>query len=324
MINPKYYQDIKAFPSKFEKGFELAKKLKVEGEFNKVVVCGMGGSALYVDLINDFLGNLGETFRVQANRAYTLPGYADNKTLFVLASYSGNTEETLECLKQVKTKGYKYVIFAAGGKLLDAAREDNVASLTIPTGLQPRLSTGYFIAGLLKLLSSINVIADHSEVFIKAANLIDGALDEEHAKRLAKALKDKMPVVYATSENSSIAKVTKIKFNENSKVPAYANEFPELNHNEMVGFTNLTIKPYFIIFKSKFTHPRNYVRMEVFTKLMEEKGVESEIIEMKGETLIEEILAAYYFTDHVTFYLAEEYGIDPEPVSMVEEFKKML
>lgn len=324
MINQKYYDDIKAFPSQFSKGIEIAEDIKLEGEFEKIVVCGMGGSAFYVELINDYLRSKNINLTIEANRNYSLPSNVNEKTLFIVASYSGNTEETLEALNKIQKKNYQHIIFTSGGKLLEIAEDTGVPLLKIPTGIQPRLSSGYFIAGLIKILSNLNLIEDLDNDMVSIAGRLDKSLDEEKAKKLAVDLKNNVPIIYSTEENSSIAKVSKIKFNENSKTQAFFNFFPELNHNEMVGFTNLVMNPLFIIFQSKFTHPRNLKRIEIFAKLMREKNVQVDIIEMWGESIFEEILSAYYFIDHVTYYLAGEYGIDPEPVDMVEDFKTML
>lgn len=321
MANQKYYKDIKAFPSQFQKGIDLAKNIKLSGSFDRVIVCGMGGSAFYAELINDYLKSKRINFTLEANRNYNIPHNVNEKTLFVIASYSGNTEETLEALAQIQSKGYSHILLTSGGRLLDIANATKVPVLEVPTGIQPRLSSGYFISGLIKILSNLGFIEELDNEIISIAGRIDTSLNEESAKKLAKRLKNKVPIIYATEENWSIAKIAKIKFNENSKIQAFFNVFPELNHNEMVGFTNLIMNPLFIILQSKFTHSRNLRRIKMFTKLMK---APVEIIEMRGESIFEEIVTTYYFIDHVTYYLANEYNIDPEPVAMVEDFKKML
>lgn len=323
MINPKYYEDIKKFPDQFRTGFELTKDIKVEGDFDRVVLCGMGGSTLYADLANDYLATFTD-FRVEVNRGYDLTTRDNEKTLYIVASYSGNTEEVLSVLSQIQEKNYKFIVFTSGGKLLEKAEETGSQFFQIPTGLQPRLSTGYFIGGLFQVLTNQGFIDDKSEEIIKAASKIDDTLDEQKSKDLAKKIKDKVLVSYSTTENSSIARITKIKFNENAKTQSYWNVFPELNHNEMVGYQDVVSNYFFLIFESKFTHERNLKRIDTFVNLMKNKGQDSEVIKMEGENLLEEILNAYYLTDHITFYLAEEKGIDPEPVSMVEDFKKMI
>ncbi len=330
MINEKYYQDVKDFPNQFAKGLEIAKKVELnkfaDKEWDRVVVCGMGGSSLYVELINDFLDSEeGDSkLRLEANRNYNLPKNADGKTLFIVASYSGNTEETLSCLDQIQRKGWNCVAFSSGGKLLDRVRISGIPYFVIPTGRQPRLATGYFISGILKILERLSLIESKDELLTSAAENLESNLVEEEAKALAKRLVEKVPIIYSTDNNSSISRIAKIKFNENSKVQCFHNHFPELNHNEMEGFTKMVMEAYFIIFKSKFTNIQNLKRIEIFSRLISDKSWPVRIIEMLGKNNFEEILNAYYFIDHVTYYLAEEYGTDPEEVKMVEEFKLSL
>lgn len=326
MINQKYYNDIKHFPKQFEEGFELAKDIKVEGVFNEVVLCGMGGSSSFVSLINDVLATEDvKDLQLKAIKGYDLPKKISKETLYLLASYSGNTEEVLCFYKQVITNNLNHIVITTGGDLEKLAEQNKSKVLKIPSGIQPRLSTGYFISGIFQILINCNLIPEGvREMVVNAANTIGSNFNEEDSKNLAKELLNKVPIIYSTNNNSSLAELSKIKFNENSKIQSFWNVFPELNHNEMVGFTNLIMNPYFIIFKSQFTNTRNFRRIEIFKKLMEEKNVKTFIFDLKGVNILEEILMGYYFVDHVTYYLAEEYGIDPEPVKMVEDFKKFL
>jgi glucose/mannose-6-phosphate isomerase len=297
----------------------------VEGEFDRIILCGMGGSSLYVDIINNYLADSSDvSIRIETVTGYSIPKSVNAKTLIIAASYSGNTEETISALEEALVKNLKIVIFAAGGKLIETAQEKNIDYFQIPSGLQPRLSTGYFIAGVLGLLSNSGIIPSKESEVLDAGTRIAESLDEEATKNLSLRVRGKVPVIYATDNNWSIARVSKIKFNENSKTQAFWNYFPELNHNEMVGFTRLEMTPVFLIYKSQFTNPRNHKRIEIFKKLLEEKGCDVVIIEMKGKNILEEILNAYFMIDHVTYYLAEMNSIDPEPVDMVEDFKKML
>jgi glucose/mannose-6-phosphate isomerase len=323
MINQKYYSDIKNFPKQFVEGLELAKDLKVNKEFNRVVVCGMGGSSLYTEIINDFLAREKEfKIKLEANRGYDLPLNCDENTLIIVASHSGNTEETLSCLEAVKERELQHCIFCSGGKLLE--KSGSAPTHMIPGGIQPRLSTGYFITGILKLLENCGKIKGKCDHLLEISKVMDQCLDEEKAKLVAKSLVGNVPIVYSSSVNSSLARVAKIKFNENAKTQSFWNYFPEQNHNEMVGFTNLVMQPNFLIFQSKFCNPQNKKRGEIFAELMQKKNVPVNILPMVGESIMAEIINAYYFVDHVTYYLAQEYGIDPEPVDMVEEFKELI
>ncbi|MBD3280842.1 bifunctional phosphoglucose/phosphomannose isomerase [Candidatus Dojkabacteria bacterium] len=324
MINQKYYNDMLSFPNQFTKGFKLAVNTKIMGNFNKVVLCGMGGSSYYVGLINDILKSNGQKLQVVANRAYSLPSDVDEHTLFLIVSFSGNTEEIIENYTQAKESGYSTIIISSGGRLEEIAQKDNIPIIKVPTGTQPRLSSGYFIAVVLQILNIAGLISDFSAEIEKAVSNLDKIKYDTEAKEFAYKLKRNLPIIYATGNIKSSAEIAKTKLNENSKVQAFWNYFPELNHNEMVSFTNLVTDPFFIIFKSKFAHERNARRVEVFKQIMTDKKIPVVIIEPKGESVLEELLYNYSLMDFVSYCLAEELGIDPEPVKMVEEFKVLL
>ena len=141
---------------------------------------------------------------------------------------------------------------------------------------------------------------------------------------LAKKLVGKTPIIYAGTRFKSIANIWKIKINENAKTPAFWNYFPELNHNEMVGFTNPQAKFFFVMLLDSEDHPQNIKRFAVMKDLMTKKGMEGEIVEVIGNNVFEKVFSALCLGDWTSYYLALEYGIDPTPVDMVEEFKELI
>lgn len=325
----KYYDDIKRFPGQFAEGARIAEKVALprdypSGGFDRIVLCGMGGSSLPGDLINNMLSAEKTPLSLEMSRSYSIPKNSNKKTFFLVCSYSGNTEETLSAYGEIKAKGFRSAVLASGGKLLELAKKDGVPAFVIPTGLQPRLSTGYIISGIFSILEKMSLVPKISEKLQKASSHFASLVDEKQCQRIAEKIKGKVPVIYAEEENFSVARIGKIKMNENAKTQAFWNFFPELNHNEMVGFTNLVMTPFFLIFDSDFSHPQNRKRIEIFSDIMKEKKTEMEVVRFKAENLMEEMLASYYFMDLVSYYLACQYGIDPEPVEMVEEFKKRL
>ena len=147
------------------------------------------------------------------------------------------------------------------------------------------------------------------------------------SEEVAKKLVNKVPLVYASNKFKCLARIWKIKFNENSKIPAFYNYFPELNHNEMVGFTQINKKNnafHVIILRDKNDHLRSLKRMKFFANLMKTKGIEVDFIEIKNGDLLFKIFSTLLLGDWVSYYLALEYKVDPTPVKIVEEFKKKL
>ncbi len=147
---------------------------------------------------------------------------------------------------------------------------------------------------------------------------------EDYGKTLAKKAKNKIPVIYASDRLGFLAKIWKIKINENSKLPAFWNVFPALSHNEMVSFSKPFHKYYVFILKSPQDHPRIQKRMNLTTNLYRAREIEVEMIEIKGKTFIEKVLNTFILGDWLSYYLALENGQDPTPVDLVEEFKLKL
>ncbi len=330
-INKKYFNDISSFPKQFNDGLKIIKSqipALSQKAFTQVTVCGMGGSSLYVEVVNQLVANItGKTLAIKAHRTYGNTLQIDSKTLYIVASYSGNTEETIDSFNTLINSGLKnnVTVFTSGGKLLELAKHYNIPSYKIPTGIQPRLATGYFMIGLLHVLTLANFVDKSvTKQFLDAATNIEKLVDQKEAQILAKKLYKHVPVVYTVDTIAYLARIAKIKFNENSKIASFWYYFPELNHNEMIGFTNRVMPAYFLILSTQFTVKRNQKRIETFSKVINKLGYPVYIYNMKGKNLIEQALSTYMFIDYVTYYLAEAYNTDPEPVPLVEEFKRLL
>lgn len=311
------------FPKQFEKGLKVAKDIKMEGQFDNLVICGLGGSGLASNILLTYLPEI--KVPVYAHRSYGLPAQTNDKSLVVCISYSGNTEETISAYKEAVNKDFKVVAVTTGGKLEKLAKENDLPVVVFPKDAsQPRFALGYQSATLLAILGNARIIEDQSKALTEMVKNLNPEKIEKQGEALAKKLIDKVPVVYTSARFKAVARIWKIKFNENSKVMAFWNYFPELNHNEMVGLTNLKANFHFIIFSDKDMHPRNLERMELFSDLAKDKGSAVDIIEMQGNNALEKMFNTIILGDWVTYYLALEYGQDPIPVRIVEEFKKKL
>jgi glucose/mannose-6-phosphate isomerase len=237
-------------PTQFKIGMSLAKEIKLEGNFSSVAVSGMGGSALPANLLRIYCEYLFKNypeykpFEIFINRYYSLPPEAKGKnTLNFISSYSGNTEETLSSLEEANTLKLPFVGLSSGGKIETLCKEYGAPHVKLPIpypNYQPRMGTGYFFGAMFQLLLNHGLVPDlTTELLTKADKFNTYMLDyEKKGKDLAQELKGKTPVIYASLKFKAVAMVWKIKMNENAKTPAFWNFFPELNHNEMVGYTN--------------------------------------------------------------------------------------
>ncbi len=297
----------------FNKQFNIETKIKANEPFHNIVVCGMGGSALTGNIIRMLLPDL--KIPIFSHRDYDLPEIADKNSLIFCVSYSGNTEETISSFRKAQERKLQTIVITTGGKL----KELSTSCVLIPTkAKQPRFATGYLTCAFLKVLFNSNIIKEIPTGAINPETL------EKEGEKLALRLKNKIPIIYASNRFKDIARIWKIKFNENAKIMAFWNYFPELNHNEMVGLTNLKGNFHFLILKDENDNERNKKRMDLFSKIAQEKGSEVDFIPIKGNNLFERVFNSCVLSDWVTYYLALLYKTDPIPVKIVEEFKNEL
>jgi len=302
------------FSKQFKYGLALAEGISAE-DAESCALVGMGGSALAGDLLNCWIPELG----LQVQRNYSCP-LVDSTTLLFACSYSGNTEETLSAFKEAFDSGAQVVAIASGGRLEEEALGLGLPFVKLPEGIQPRCATGYFFSAMTSILEESGFFSGR----VDEVSDLHVSADEQTAKKMASKLKGVIPLVYSSDEWEAVARTCKIKFNENAKIPAFYNVFPELDHNEMVGFANPMAKFHALLLRDSEDHERVKKRMDATQGLLEKKGVKCSSFEMQGASRLEKMFSTLYFFDWVSFSLALAYGIDPEPVEMVEDLKRQL
>ncbi len=313
-------------PKQLEGGLRLAKDVKGEGKFKNVIICGMGGSALPADILK----TLNWIDKIYIHKDYGLPAIATQDSLIICISYSGNTEEVVLALREAVNKNFKVIGVASGGEIEKICQQNNVPFVLLTSGIQPRSAIGYIFSVLVKILENSGLVKDRSPEISDCQEKL-GQITEELEKegsKLAKKIGDKIPIIYAEGKEGAIsmASLWKIKFNENTKIPAFYNYFPELNHNEMAGFSHANKSNifHFVIIKDAQGNPRNIERMDIFADLMKKLGSNTDFVEVKGGSPIFKIFSTLLLGDWVSYYLALENNIDPTPVKIVEDFKKLL
>ncbi len=314
----------------YEFDVEISDNLKP----TNIVLAGMGGSGWPIRYIVSWPG-LKIPMEVCSN--YDLPNYANEDTLVIASSYSGNTEETLSALSCAEKKGCKMVIVSAGGKLTEIALSKKLPLYKIPTGIQPRMSSFYFIAGFIDLFTKLNLLVEiptreeindlSNWIQQEITNLVPEVLTAKNpAKKLALEIMGKTPIIYSGPFLSPVAQKMKICMNENAKNTAWWGQYPEFNHNEFMGWSSHPVnKPFSIIdFYSNLDHPRIQKRFEVTKRMLSGKRPYPNTIIPKGDTLPQQLFWSSVFSDFVCTYLAILNGVDPTPVDLVEKFKKQL
>lgn len=324
---------IRRFPSQFHEGLAAAKGVKVPGgPFKSVQVAGMGGSWMAAALVAD--GKLASV-PIRIHRGYQLPDPLRLEApLVVASSFSGNTREVLSAYEAARQAGLPLVGISSDGELARRCEKDKVAFVPIPADppdMQPRCATGYTVGILTRLLDNHALAAQRAVAAVEA--LVE-PLEEfmetarSRAKRLLPELRQATPVIYTSQRYRTVARIFKIKINENAKTPAFWNVFPELNHNEMVGWTRRHGPFHLIFLRDPEEDPCVLKRMDLARELLGEHGVSSAVVPIEGPSLQENLLEKMFRTllvgDWTSYELALALGVDPTPVDMIEDFKRQL
>jgi len=301
---------------------------------SRVIVTGMGGSAIAGDLAADLFYKKAKV-PLTTVRGYALPEGVDGETLVIALSYSGETEETVSAVKDAEKKGAQVVCVTAGGKLREIAEAKKYPVFLIPAGYQPRAALPFLLVCLLAALAKAGVAPDQTAELTEAAALLQ-KLREEYkpakpartnlAKQLAKKLFGKIPVVFGTAGTTgAVAYRAKCQFNENSKLTAIANVFPELNHNELVNIAALRKddNPFaLIVLRDDDDNERVKKRIEITKSLISCQLGGANELAGQGKSPLARLLSLIYCLDHVSVYLALLQGIDPTPVEIIGRLKK--
>ncbi|MFH1462110.1 MAG: bifunctional phosphoglucose/phosphomannose isomerase [bacterium] len=315
---------IREIPKQFAIGLESAKDIKIKGNFNKLLVCAMGGSALPAGILEMVFQDLKIKLPIYIHRNYNLPSFADKNSLIICISYSGNTGETLSSFKQAVKKNLPLAAICSGGKLAQLCQKHKIPFALVPIGYQPRMALAFQFSALIKILKNSQLI----KINLKNLSGLEKTLKPESlgkkGKTIASALADKIPVIYTSDKLKNLALIWKNKINETAKTLAIMNSFPELNHNEMTGFTKPQGKFHVVLLRDLSDHPKILKRMEMTVKIIKNKGVAVNIVDLKGKDVFSKIFSGIILADWVSHYLASIYKVSPISVQLQEDFKKKM
>lgn len=323
---------LKGFSEQVRDAYNIDNTIMLKGKPDSIIVCGMGGSSISGQILESFVKSFGIDIPIFNVQDYQLPAYVSHNSVIFINSYSGNTEETISCYREALKKGFNIIIITTGGKLKEYAELNKKPIIIIPKGLQPRNAIAYMFFPLLKVLENSGIIGNQSG---NVKHLIDALhknadIYDKSAKELSEKLYNKLPVIYSSNSMYPIAYRWKTQFNENTKLPAFCNRFPELNHNELNSYVNaakLGISFHLMILKDEHDNKRIIKRMDVTKKIIKEickDSVEFTELNIKGDDLLTRMFTTIYMGDLITYYLALKYATDPSPVELIEKFKKEL
>lgn len=304
--------------------------------YRNILVTGLGGSAIGGDIVRCYAQNKAR-IPVIVNRDYDIPSFVNKDTLVLAVSYSGNTEETLSAYLQARAKGASIICVTSGGKLAAEASNHGYGIVRVPAGLVPRAATGYLFAPMALLLEKMGILLgvqaeleETVEVLKQRRELLNPrvTMPENAARMIAEEMKDAIPVIWGSTGLPEVAALRwKAQINENAKSPAYYNVFPELNHNEIVGFEvpeELLAQMVIVILKDENNNERIKKRMEVTSGLIKDKVKNVIEVNSIGTSSLARFYSLVYTGDYTSAYLALEYGINPTPVPVIDYLKAEL
>jgi len=334
------YDKIYHFPEQLEQAGEIGSAInpgkKYFSSLENIVVAGMGGSAIGGDLVRSYLAANFE-FPFQICRHYRLPVFVDEKSLVVISSYSGNTEETLSALTDAQERGAKIACITSGGKVAQIARENDYLLVELPKGYPPRAALGFSFVPLLYLLSKLGFTSDVGD---DISELIGGlksyreqysmteATEKNPAKSLALRLHNKIPIIYSGPElTDAVGTRWKGQICENAKSLAFNNLFAEFNHNELVGWNVIDSyrdKLIVIYLRDNGDHERIQRRMDIVRTIIEKQNVDVIDVYSHGDFPLGRMFSLIQLGDFASFYLAVLNNTDPTPVKVIDFLKSEL
>ena len=305
------------------------------GQVERVIVCGMGGSAIGGDLARR-LALIEDGVPMWVHRDYDLPPMMSESALLIFSSYSGNTEETLSSFTETTGTLARRLVLSTGGRLVEMASREEVPVHRIDYQAPPRAAFPHSFFSLLGILHKLRLLEVKPSHLQEAFSLVDDLsisvrqdvpLENNQAKQLAQRLHTRLSVIYGAGLLSEVAVRWKTQLNENSKSWAFSEILPELNHNAVVGYglpREIAGQAHVILLHSSLLHPRISLRYRLTAELMKRDGVTCEILEASASSPLAQMIQLVLLGDYVSFYLAVLNNVDPTAVGPIDYLKSRL
>lgn len=314
-------EHLKKFPQMCREAVEIAERVELPYmSFNKIDICGMGGSGSAGDLVADLL-RYDSPIEVKVVKSYHLPASIDDNTIVFCVSYSGNTEETLSAFLEAKKRGHKIISITSGGKLKDWCKKLDFPLIQIPSGYQPRDALPYMFFPIIIILQKLGR-ANFADAMNESLSVID-AIDLKYLDRLAEKLKASDIAIYGTDEYSGVVHRFKNQFNENAKMVVKYDCFPEMNHNEINGYerSDLTKNSHIILLRDKNERAEMKATIEIVKNILSDRVNSIHELWAVGDTKLAKIISFVFMASYITAKISETVGIKRERVLFVEKLK---
>jgi glucose/mannose-6-phosphate isomerase len=322
-------------PSQYIEAQNLLREFSIDyPKPESIIIGGMGGSAIGGEILKDWCRDR-ISVPIGISRQYSLPKYANRKTLVLILSYSGETEEALSMFWDATKRNCMILCISSNGFLLKSASRRGLPFIKVPSGIpQPRAAFPFLFLPLIILLERIDLISNVEQETqeaiqilnrLKAENAMDIPFHRNYAKKLASSINHTIPVIYGFGIYRGATIRFKQELNENSKIPARYEFFPELNHNEIVSWDtekrfleNMTA----ILIRDKNEPEEMRLRIKTTKDLIEKRGVSTREIWSSGDGDLAKMLSIVYIGDLTSIYLAILRGVDPASIVTIDQLKK--
>lgn len=321
---------IERFPEQLVEAMQIGESAIINAHdkpINRVYVAGLGGSGIGADFVAEFIKDECP-IPYTVGKGYSIPKYVDENTLAVCSSYSGNTEETLNAFNEMLDRGCKIVIISSGGKLIEEAKTRGLDYIQVPGNWpSPRACLGYSVVQQLYMMNKLDFISDTFKTRLKTSiDLVKFDMEDikKTAKKIADTIYDKIPVIYTTDRMESVAVRLRQQINENSKMLCWHHVIPEMNHNELVGWTEAHPELAVLYLRNNDDYKRNQLRIEINKEIISKLCPTVIDIYSKGNTLIERAVYLVHLGDWISWYLSELKQVDSIEVNVINYLKSEL
>jgi glucose/mannose-6-phosphate isomerase len=317
------------FPAQLHEALIIGQSYRFQSpgkDFSNVILTGLGGSGIGGSIVQNYaFDKMKVPFSV--NKDYFLPAYVSKKSLVIVSSYSGNTEETIAAMQQAIKAKATIVCITSGGKIAELAKKKNIDCILLPAGMPPRSCIGYSMVQVLFILAHFGFISGDFKRNIKASiKMLKADLSpiQKKARSIAQKLNGKLPIIYASSDYEGLAIRVRQQINENSKMLAWHGVVPEMNHNELVGWRDKDPKKAVLILRNEDDYDRVQTRININKKIIRKYTPNIIEIYSQGKSYWEKIFYFIHLTDWVSVYLADLRNVDATEVKVIDFLKGQL
>lgn len=317
------------FPKQLQKALLIAKSAELNKSYSpihNVFISGLGGSGIGGSIVSELV-NQEAKCPITINKDYFSPSFINENTLAIICTYSGNTEETIQVLKHCIAVKAKITVITSGGDAAHIAEQNNLDYILLPAGFPPRSCIGYSICQILKVLhfhqiTELNHLPEVENTIALLENQKEQILAE--AEKVAKAIYNKLPIIYTLGNTEGVAIRFRQQLNENSKMLCWHHVLPEMNHNELVGWTEKNDNLAVIVFRYENDYYRTIKRLDVCKEVFAKYCNTIIEIHAKGATPVQRALYMIHLGDWISCLIADIKKVDAVDISIINHLKSEL